>query len=519
MNTLIQPCIRVIRPDGRQDLLTLPGVLAACMQDAITGFTALRPHQRHAWHAFLVQLGTLALLRAGLLAPPENEGAWRDLLRGLTPEHADDAPWCLLGPSNRPALLQPPIPDGIGALKNAVSTPDALDLLVASKNHDLKRQVMAAAAPDDWLFALVSLQTMEGFLGAGNYGISRMNGGFANRPALCLVPPGGPGAHVRRDIRCLLALGGRPPLSEGCAEAGGLALLWLEPWDGAASLPRMRLDPLYIEICRRVRLVEVAGRIAARAGGSKAPRVAPAPGGVTGDPWAPVLTEKDGSLKVLTVDARGFGYRRMVELMFSPSIRHAPLQDPQAEDPAEGLVLLARALTRGQGKTEGYHERRVPLTRRVRALFASRAADRAAATAQERVALAAAMANALRFGLLALLENGPEAVDPRDEEAKRKAETFLRRFDAGVDRDFFPALWRELEQDDRAAREAERRAWVRGLLDQARTLLDVADAAAPKSSRLRYRARVRGRAALLHVAYRPDGLLASWLKEPQRDAA
>ena len=76
-------------------------------------------------------------------------------------------PWCLVAPPDRPALLQPPIPDGLATLKNSIATPDALDMLVASRNHDLKGAVMARALPDDWLFALVSLQTMEGFLGAG----------------------------------------------------------------------------------------------------------------------------------------------------------------------------------------------------------------------------------------------------------------------------------------------------------------------------------------------------------------
>jgi len=34
----------------------------------------------------------------------------------------------------------------------------------------------------------------------------------------------------------------------------GLMLVWLEMWDGRTSLPLSRLDPFYIEICRRIRL-------------------------------------------------------------------------------------------------------------------------------------------------------------------------------------------------------------------------------------------------------------------------
>ena len=61
-------------------------------------------------------------------------------------------------------------------------------MLVTSKNHDLKSAVAVQAGVDDWIFALITLQTMEGFGGAGNYGISRMNGGLGSRPAFSLVP-------------------------------------------------------------------------------------------------------------------------------------------------------------------------------------------------------------------------------------------------------------------------------------------------------------------------------------------
>ena len=66
----------------------------------------------------------------------------------MTPGDADDAPWCLVAPPARPALLQPAIPSGVLAeLKNFIATPDALDMLVTAKNHDLKQAVMAAAQP------------------------------------------------------------------------------------------------------------------------------------------------------------------------------------------------------------------------------------------------------------------------------------------------------------------------------------------------------------------------------------
>ena len=45
---------------------SLPEVYAALMADDIDAFPALRSHRRHAWHAFLVQLGVIAMHRARL---------------------------------------------------------------------------------------------------------------------------------------------------------------------------------------------------------------------------------------------------------------------------------------------------------------------------------------------------------------------------------------------------------------------------------------------------------------------
>jgi CRISPR system Cascade subunit CasA len=273
-------------------------------------------------------------------------------------------------------LLQPPIPSGsLAELKNLIATPDGLDMLVTAKNHDIKQAVMTESAAEDWLFALVTLQTMEGFLGAGNYGISRMNGGFANRAAISISPPGGPAAHWQRDVRQVLALRGK--IGGGIyAPRDGLALLWLKPWDGTDSLRQDKLDAYYIEICRRVRLSVEQGRLVAHAGNTKVPRIVSIPGGVTGDPWSPVVIEKGGVVKSLTVNGSGLGYRRMVEFMFN--VTPSPLQREAADEAKQGLHKLARALVRGHGKTEGYHERRVPLSRTIKSGLRERAADRGA---------------------------------------------------------------------------------------------------------------------------------------------
>lgn len=492
MNTLERALITVIDQTGASGPMTIPGVLAALTQDVITGFPALRAHQRHAWHSFLVLLAAIALHRAGLTQPPETEAEWRALLQHLTPDYPGDEPWTLVTPLNQPALLQPPIPSGnLAELKNRITTPDGLDMLVTAKNHDLKQAVMTEARAEDWLFALVTLQTMEGFLGAGNYGISRMNGGFANRAAVSLAPPGGPSAQWRRDLRQVLALRGKLGGVDYTPQ-GGLALLWLTPWDGTSSLRQDALDEYYIEICRRVRLSSERGRLVAHAGGSKAPRIVPMPGGVTGDPWSPVVVEKDGSIKSLTVNGSGLGYRRMVELMFN--VTKAPLQRDSTDDSTEGLHILARALVRGQGKTEGYHERRVPLSRRRKFGPRESATDKAAEAAHDRVGLAGIIQNqVLRWALLSLFQNGPDKINPRDKDSQRKAELFLKRFDVAVDKDFFPDLWTEMDEEDADRRYQLRGVWVRKLQVLAERLLEQAENEAARSSRRRFRAVVRAR--------------------------
>ena len=193
-NLLTESLIRYYNSAGNHVEVSLPEVYGALMSDSVSAFHALRPHQRHAWHAFLVQLGAMAIHRAGVDEPPTEDTDWAGLIRGLTPDSPDDEPWHMVVEDiTRPAFMQPPARSQERAedYKNSVYTPDEVDMLVTSKDHDLKSAVAQRAGIDDWIFALITLQTMEGFGGAGNYGISRMNGGLGNRPAFALAPADG----------------------------------------------------------------------------------------------------------------------------------------------------------------------------------------------------------------------------------------------------------------------------------------------------------------------------------------
>ena len=189
-NIVTERLIRITTSDGTRSTSLSEG-FAALMTDEVETFPALRPHQRHAWHAFLVQLGAMAMHRAGLTRPPEDAAEWLHIIRALSSDYPDDEPWQLVVDDiTKPAFMQPPasFTEREKDYKRVVATPDELDMLVTSKNHDLKPTVATQAAPDEWLFALITLQTMEGFSGSGNYGISRMNGGLGSRTAFTLTP-------------------------------------------------------------------------------------------------------------------------------------------------------------------------------------------------------------------------------------------------------------------------------------------------------------------------------------------
>lgn len=463
---------------------SLPELLAALAANGVRDFPRLRPHQRHPWHAFLVQLAAIALHHAGQDEPWTSDADWRAALLALTPDDADGAAWCLVAPPDRPALLQAPVPgENIAVWTNLLHAPDALDMLVTSKNHDLKAARAHGAEVDDWLFALLSLQTQEGFLGAGNYGISRMNGGFASRPGVGVAPVGTWGARWQADIHSALAE--RTHIAEkfGLAQEGGHALLWLLPWSGADSLALAALDPLYIEICRRVRLAAPGGRIQAHVTGSKVARIgAKDSNGVTGDAWTPVETAKG---KALTVSRNGFDYKLMSELLTGESYTQGAAWRlggwPQGTD----LQAIAQATVRGQGKTEGYHERRVPLSPKLRRYLAGDQRLLLARMARRRIEAIAAMRKLLWTALAVLFANGKD--NDMTDAVKDRASRFAQPFEQQEDSRFFDDLTAHIEAEGEQ-QEAVYLHWLLGLTERAQAVLEAAFDAGPRSAMQRYKA-------------------------------
>lgn len=491
-NILDEPTIRV-RTRAGERRASLPETFALLMRDEVEAFPALRPHQRHALHAFLVQLGAMALQRAGESEPPTDAPKWQALIRGLTPNFPADEPWQLVVDDiTKPAFMQPPAraAERERDYKNEVLTPDELDMLVTAKNHDLKMSVASNGGADDWLFALISLQTMEGFAGSGNYGISRMNGGLGSRPAFSLAPSERFGAHAKRDITFLL--------KDTAAADSRDALLWLLPWDGAKAeallLDFGKLNQLYIEICRRVRLrQDDNGGLYAIKATSKAARIdAKALKGRAGDPWTPINL-KEG--KSLTMAAGGFTYKRMVNYLTSGDWEQpALLEATRAERrSAEPMLLVARGIARGQGKTEGYHERIIPIRNKMRAAMGQRAGSvDVGRIANKRIEEIAIVQRILSHAIQVFAAGGD--IDNISSEHRKLARPWLNRLDGLIDASFFDDLQTEFEADDETERTRIHNEWLMngddGVVDKARKILRDASDSVSCSTIRRYKARV-----------------------------
>ncbi|MYB84416.1 MAG: type I-E CRISPR-associated protein Cse1/CasA [Chloroflexi bacterium] len=492
-NLLTDPLIRFNRSAHGRIEASLPEVYAALMRDDVEAFPALRPHQRHAWHAFLAQLGAIAIHRANLSEPPQVAEEWCRIIRGLTPDYTDDEPWQLVVDDiTKPAFMQPHArsKDREQDYKSTVATPDELDMLITSKNHDLKSAVAARANFDDWIFALITLQTMEGFSGAGNYGISRMNGGLGSRPAFSLAPfVGGPGAHVRRDIIALLEY--LPTLlSEYPMTDGGEALLWTVPWDGtqAEALLLNQLDPLYIEVCRRIRLrFKADGPLNGVRTSSRAARIEGKElKGRTGDPWTPANTSREGL--PLTLASGGFTYKRVKEYLID--WERPPLLRPtrSEQDSSAPMRLVARGMVRGQGKTEGYHERSIAVRHQLKmAMLSSGGTQDLGSIAETRIEEVGTVQRILSHAIQVFAARGDS--DKVSPEGRTLARPWLNRLDGLVDARFFEDLQDEFEAPN-SEREGVHNRWLMHVVDHARGLLHDAADSLPCPAIHRYKAEV-----------------------------
>jgi CRISPR system Cascade subunit CasA len=390
-------------------------------------------------------------------------------------------------------------------LKKRVMTPDGLDVLITAKNHDLKQAVAEAGKADDWIFALVSSQTGEGYGGPKKFGAARMNGGSSSRSLVGLAPLSSSskacttprcGAWFLRDLRVLLQTRERvlaEHASLGYKPEDGISLVWTENWPEKHQIALASLDVWFVEACRRVRLSRKAGGYFAHSGSSEATRIdAKAFKGVIGDPWSPVHRVE---AKSLTLGEGAFDYRKLTDLLFSGEWKLPLLAEPAAfEKGTATMALVCMALGRGNCKTDGFKERCIPLGGRVARSLGPRRHE-LHELAKEQIKEISEVDKALAYALALAASGGDRDKIKKD---TYKLTTAPRgRFDAFADEVFFESLWARFEAQEVGAEavDAVKGAFVSQLITRARKLLVDALPGLPCTPLYRPRATARARDA------------------------
>ncbi len=497
MNLLTDPIFRVRTPDGPATVC-LPELLALLGQDRVDSLTGLQRHQEDAFHIFCCYLAGAVLVRTGESSPQQTADFWREGIRQLTLAEGceDDSAWTLLiDDPTKPAFMQSP------ASSRAVferdyrpdaTTPDALDVLVTSKNHDKKMSRAMTGNFEAWLFALISLQTTVGLLGRGsgggmNRGIGRMNSGYGSRPRVGWFPGMRVGVQFARDV-CVLLCHRQVLLEAPYPYAStGRILLWIPPWDGARSQALGSLDPFFIEVARRVRLLFVDSRIQAFASGSATNFIAADQlKGNLGDPWTPITQRTNGAL---TVPESGFTPELLRNLIFGDGYIPATMQ--QSDDSMVGGWFSASVLVRGQGKTDGFQNAvlRVPDKPRLALFGCGQSRDRLASLSKKGIDAASAMHyKALRPALFSLLEGGPESIILDKAEIAKWVDSAVKPFVLNWSPRYFDWLWSTIDiPDDTEAL----RPWFAELRQLAQETLNRATERTPQRHGRSYRAKTK----------------------------
>ena len=530
-NLLTEPLIRITTADGTC-VASLPEVYAALMADAVDAFPALRPHQRHAWHAFLVQLGAMVMQKAGVSEPPADAAEWVTLIRGLTPDWPDDEPWQLVVDDiTKPAFMQPPASskDRKKNYEFIAKTPDDLDILETSKNHDLKSAVAQQSYYDDWLIGLISVQTQGGRGDRYYQGISRMKGSGYSRTAFCISQCKDNGSysfglHVKRDMTVLTQQWKSliEVVPDFLDPTSGHKLLWTVVWDGTkteAILPNT-LHPLYVEVCRLIRMeLDAHGGLYGRKATSlDAPRIqASSLKGQVGDPWTAIDTNGEA----LGLRAEGFSYRRIVDCFDSTKFRLPFLCYPTELEqmPDTKVSLIARGVARfsegPRATTAGYQERIIPLRHKVVQIFGMQGGpQKLGDIARERIEQVSTVRRILLDAIATFVVQGKDiyTLTPQTRQNLRSRDDiqpWLKQLDEIVDTYFFDKLQTEFEADD-DKRKLIRNEWLKngkdGVVDHASNILRAAEDVLPCPAIHRYKARVQADSSFWRWLHGSNGL-------------
>jgi CRISPR system Cascade subunit CasA len=284
-----------------------------------------------------------------------------------------------------------------------------------------------------------------------------------------------------------------------------MALLWLYDWNGESGLGFDKLEPYYIEICRRIRFTEKNSILIMNKKSTKNCRITGAKqqNGNVGDPWIPI--EKTQERKALTIGKSGYRYDKLCDILFSGNYTKNICSTLYSED---RNVLLCSAITRGQAKTEGLHERVLPIPKSTKN-FLSERNDMISLISKKWIDDTSTAKRRLKSVLLSLLQGAPQTLKWQD----KRAEKWLLEYTDRVDRIFFRVLWEVLEGERVSVHEVDsdliikaQCKWRKHLISIIEDIFKEAKRAMPIPTAMRYR-------AISKNANQLRGFLFSFLKE------
>lgn len=185
----------------------------------------------------------------------------------------------------------------------------------------------------------------------------------------------------------------------------------------------------------------------------------------------------------MSLQGGGFDYKLICRILFSGEYIKSEIQTVQSSD-GEGLILIAQGVARGNSKTEGYHERRVPISSKVRKLLMKTSEDaKLVQMATLHVDAIAGVRKLLWVALAVLFANGHSG--DSSEGNKLKATLFSAPFERAEDARFFDDLNEEIDATDPTV---QRLQWMFGLVARAEAILKQAFDAGPRNGVQKYRA-------------------------------
>jgi len=171
------------------------------------------------------------------------------------------------------------------------------------------------------------------------------------------------------------------------------------------------------------------------------------------------------------------------ELLFGGKFQASAAFNLTKEANDDILLLIAQGITRGQGKTEGYHERRVPISPKARGLMITGKKAQLEQLSKQRIEIIGEVRKLLWVALAVLFANGKSG-DSSDGN-KTKASKFSEPFEIAEDARFFDDLNLELEAE---VGTKQRLQWMLGLVSRAEAILKTAFIAGPRNGVQKYRA-------------------------------